>query len=182
MARTHPLEPIHPHLTLGRMAAGAVGGLVGGLFFGVMLLTDSVVADAQLDGKGILPLAEELLATTSPMVLWGIHGLMSIALGIVFSMIVSPQSYRSSILYSLLYSQIVWLAGSLFLLRSLTGEPITYDAAAVYSQMGHLLFGLGLGIFYVGFHHQEVHDALAADSPKWRAWGAREAEEETGHP
>lgn len=178
MARTHPFEPIHPHLTLGRLAAGAVGGIVGGLFFGVLLLTDFITGDAALGGKGMVPLAEEILATSSPMVLWGIHALMSIALGMIFSMIISPHSYRSSILYGLAFSQIVWLGGALFLLRSLTGEPIAYDAAAVYSQIGHLLYGLGLGTFYVGFHHEEVRDALASQSAKWRAWGAREREEE----
>lgn len=174
---THPLEPLHPHVTLGRLAAGAVGGIVGGLFFGVILLSDFLV-DAELGGRGIVPLAEELLDTRSPMVIWAIHAATSIALGMIFSTLISPHSYRSSVLYALGYSQVVWLVGSLLLLRSLTGEPIAYDAAAVYSQIGHLLYGLGLGIFYVGFHHEEVRDAMAAESPKWRAWGERERQEE----
>lgn len=177
MARTHPFEPIHPHLTLGRLAAGAVGGIVGGLLFGVMLLTDFLIRDPTLGGKGMVPLAQEVLGSTSPMLLWGIHALMSIALGLIFSMVISPRSYRSSILYALGYSQIVWI-GSLVVLRSLTGETLEYDPAAVYSQMGHALFGLGLGIFYVGFHHEEVRDAMRAQSEKWRKWGEKERQEE----
>jgi hypothetical protein len=53
--------------------------------------------------------------------------------------------------------------------------PIVFDAGAAFALIGHLVYGLGLGIVYVAFHNLEVREALDASSEKWRAWGDHEA-------
>lgn len=175
MTRTHPLDPVIPALTLGRVTSGAFAGLIGGLFFGVLMLTD-YVASGTLEDRGMLAPVSEVLGTTDAAVVWLVHALVSLAMGIVFSLAIAAHSYRSSLLWALGYGVLLWGVGGVYLLRTLTDQPIGFDSAAAFSLIGHLLYGLGLGLFYVGFHNLEIREALDAESEKWRAWGKRERE------
>lgn len=177
MSRTHPFDPVRPGITLGRVTSGIVGGLVGGLFFGLILLTGAVIADPGLEGQGLGANVGSILGTTGVVTLWAMHSLMSAAFGAIFSMFIVPNSYRSNVLWALGYGVVLWFFVGLLALRSLTGQPIAFDVDAILSLIGHLLYGLGLGVVYVAFHDLEIREALDTQSEKWRAWGRHEQED-----
>lgn len=178
MSRTHPLDPLRPGITMGRLTSGAAAGAVGGMAFGVMMLANFTVNE-QTGRTGMAELVKAALGTDSIMVVWGVHMLTSLALGIVFSLFIMPQSYRSSILWALGYIMIAGFLGSQVILRTvLAGEALDpFDAGAIFALLGHLVYGLFLGIVYVGFHNMEIREALDARSEKWRNWGRNERED-----
>lgn len=177
MSRTHPFDPIRPQATMGRLTSGLAAGLVGGLLFGVMLLSSAVAAEPDLEGRGLGANVARLIGSTNPGLIWAVHSVMSGVFGLVFSLFIVPNSFRSNILFGLLYGAALWAVGYLFVLRTLLGLPPAFDAAAAYTLIGHLLFGLGLGATYVAFHNLEIREALDAQSEKWRVWGRNERED-----
>lgn len=177
MSRTRPFDPVRPAVTLGRVTSGIIGGLVGGLFFGALLLTGAVLADPGLEGQGLGANVASVLGTQGVVTIWAMHSVMSMAFGAIFSMFIVPNSYRSNILWALAYSVALWFFVSLLTLRALTGQPIALDAQAILALVGHLLYGLGLGVIYVAFHDLEIREALDTQSEKWRAWGRQEQED-----
>ena len=174
MTRSHPFDPLRPGLSLGRLTSGLVAGAAGGLAFGVMMLANFTI-HAQIGRTGMLQLVQDFLGTDSATMVWAVHMTTSILLGILFSLLIVPQSYRSSILWALGYILVAGFVGSQLILRTLTGNPIVFDAGAAFALIGHLVYGLVLGLVYVSFHNLEVREALDASSDKWRAWGNREA-------
>lgn len=180
MSRTHPFDPFRPGLSLGRITSGAAGGAVGGMLFGVLMLANFTINE-QTGRTGMAELVKQALGTESIMTVWAVHMATSVMLGILFSVFVLPQSYRSSILWALGYVMIVGFIGSQLVLRSLVGVPIDpFDASAIFALVGHLVYGLGLGIVYVAFHELEITQALDAQTEKWRAWGRHEREDLEG--
>lgn len=174
MSRTHPLDPFRPGLSMGRLTSGFVAGAAGGLAFGVLMLANFTINE-QIGRTGMLSLVQQFLGTDSPAMVWALHMATSIGLGLLFSALIAPQSYRSSILWALGYIMVVGFLLSQVLLRTITGHPIVFDAGAAFALLGHLVYGLVMGAIYVGFHNLEVREALDAQSERWRAWGDREA-------
>src|SRR5882672_8869180 len=60
MTRSHPLDPLRPGLSLGRISSGAVGGLVGGMAFGVLMLGNFTI-NKQIGDTGMVPQLQQLL-------------------------------------------------------------------------------------------------------------------------
>lgn len=178
--RSHPLDPIRPSLSMGRITSGIIGGLAGGLLFGTLLLTDAVMATPRFQDEALGASVAELLGTTSVVRIWAAHSVMSALFGAIFSMLIVPNSYRSNVLWALGYGVVLWLVADLFVLRTLTGEPFAFDAGAAVALIGHLLYGLGLGLVYVAFHDLEIREADRTESERWRRWGRREREETEG--
>lgn len=177
MSRTHPFDPLRPGLSMGRVTSGAVAGAVGGMAFGVLMLANFTINE-QTGRVGMAQLVQDFLGTSNPAAVWGVHMATSIGLGILFSLFIMPQSYRSSILWALGYVMVVGFVLSQLILRYLTGAPIDpFDAGAVFALVGHLVYGLFLGLVYVAFHNLEIREALDAQSEKWRDWGRHERED-----
>lgn len=174
MPRSHPFDPLRPGASLGRLTSGLVAGAAGGLAFGVLMLANFTI-HSQIGRTGMLQLVQQFLGTDSAATVWAVHMTTSILLGVLFSVLVVPQSYRSSILWALGYVLVAGFVGSQVALRTLTGHPVVFDAGAAFALIGHLAYGLVLGLVYVAFHNLEVREALDASSEKWRAWGSREA-------
>lgn len=180
MSRTHPLDPFRPGISLGRLSSGAAGGAVGGILFGVLMLANFTVNE-QTGRTGMAELVRDTLGTQSVMAVWGVHMVTSVALGLVFSLFILPRSYRSSVLWALGYVMVAGFVGSQLILRWLAGAPIDpFDASAAFALVGHLVYGLGLGVVYVAFHELEITQALDAQAEKWRAWGRHEREDLEG--
>lgn len=173
MPRSAPLEVVRPGLTLGRLTSGLVAGAAGGLAFGALMLANFTI-NREVGRTGMVALTRQLLGSDSVAVLWAVHMAVSMLLGALFAAIVAPRSYRSSILFALSYGALAWLVGATVALRALVGAPIDLDAGAVFSLVGHLVYGLVLGAAYVAFHDLEVREALDSASPRWRAWGDHE--------
>lgn len=181
MSRTHPLDPFRPGFSLGRITSGAAAGAVGGMAFGVMMLANFTINE-QTGRTGMAQLLQAFLGTDNAALVWAFHMIVSVLLGIFFSLFIMPQSYRSSILWALGYIMVAGFVGSQILLRGvLVGEDVDpFDAGAIFALVGHLVYGLFLGIVYVAFHNMEIREALDAQSEKWRAWGKHERDELDG--
>lgn len=175
MQRSHPLDPLRPGVSLGRVTSGLVAGAAGGLAFGTLMLANFAI-NRELGGTGMVSLMQAFLGTTSPAQIWAVHMVTSAVIGVIFSLFIAPQSYRSSILWALGYIMIAGFVGSQIILRNvLLNLPIVFDAGAAFALIGHLIYGFFLGLVYVAFHNLEVREAMDASSAKWRAWGDREA-------
>lgn len=176
---SHSARFIRPptRLTLGpRAAAGAMGGIAGGLLFASMLYGSAIFASPEITGRGVLPALQTLLNTTSSAVVFTAHIVMSVVFGLVFAAFVSPRNFRASVVAGLAYGVVVWLLAGFLATRLLTATPLAFDADAAFNLVGHILYGLGLGAVYAGFSRLEVKEALDADDPGWREWGRRLAE------
>jgi hypothetical protein len=162
-----------PGASSARVAAGAMGGVVGGLLFGVLML-GHFIADADTGRTGMAQLIMQFLGTSSPTVVWAVHIATSLALGVVFGLIFAPTSFRSSLIAGVCYALMAGFIGSQLVLRTLLGYPVVFDAGAMFAFIGHLVYGAGLGLTYPWFHRMEMREALSAASPRVRAWGWRE--------
>ncbi|HET6405281.1 MAG TPA: hypothetical protein VFH78_11590 [Candidatus Thermoplasmatota archaeon] len=154
-----------------------MAGAVGGMAFGVLMLANFTVNE-QTGRTGMVELVKQFLGTDSLMIVWSVHMATSVALGLAFSLFILPQSYRSSVLWALGYIMVVGFVGSQVILRYLAGAPFDpFDAGAIFALVGHLVYGLFLGLVYVSFHNLEIREALEARSERWRDWGRHELEE-----
>lgn len=164
-------------LTVGpRAAAGAMGGIVGGLLFAAMLYGSLIFGNPELAGRGVLPALQALLGTGSSAVVFTAHIIMSVVFGLVFATFISPRDSRASLVAGLVYGALVWLFAGFLATRILTSTPLVMDSDAVFNLIGHLVYGLGLGVVYAAFSRLEIKEALDSDDPGWREWGAKLAE------
>ena len=121
-----------PHL-----AAGVVGGLAGGLVFGILMQM-----------MGMIGMVAMLAGSTSTAVGWIVHLAISAAIGGGFGLVSgrflprTPVAVGAGAVYGLLW----WVLGPLVLMPAKLGMPLfQVDATAGKSLMGHVVFGVVLG-------------------------------------
>ncbi len=124
-----------------RLIRGAVGGLAGGLLFGAMM---------QLTGA--IPMVAMLVGSESVAVGWAVHLAISVVLGLGFGLVVGDRlsSVGASLGLGAGYGVVWWVLGGLIAMPLALGMPaFVLNTMAWMSLMGHLVFGLTLGL--VGF-------------------------------
>jgi uncharacterized membrane protein YagU involved in acid resistance len=143
-----------------RLTAGVVGGLAGGLVFGAMM-----------HAMGMIGTIAGLVGSESVAVGWLVHLVVSAAVGVGFALTLGAVShnYGAGALYGLLYGAIWWVLGPLLLMPLFMGmgpfPPI--EQPQIMSLLGHLIYGLVLGLVYVavreqvGQRHREHHGHAA---------------------
>ncbi|MBO0594975.1 hypothetical protein I2485_08180 [Nesterenkonia sp. E16_7] len=115
-----------------------VGGLAGGLAFGALM--------AMMD---MLPMIASLVGSTSAGVGFGVHLVISVLIGLGLTVLLGHtlSSYGRGAIVGLLYGALWWVLGPLLIMPLLMGMPVfTLDAPALWSLMGHLIYGLILGV------------------------------------
>lgn len=171
---------LKPGITTGRLAAGAIGGVVGGLLFGALMFTSILNVTGNIPSPSLLPRVSQILHDiggpiwAGTLVVWTAHMLMSIIFGVVFSLLVSPHSSRLSIVWGLVWGVVLWIGGAVLVLPALLHETFELEGPAFTLLLGHLLFGLGLGGVYAAFHRLEVIEMLDSPNERTRAWARRE--------
>lgn len=125
--------------TIGRRAlAGLIGGVAGGIMFGVLMAM-----------MGMLPTIASMVGSNSPVVGFLIHIAMSIMIGLGLTVIFGNlllTSYPRGIIVGMGYGAIWWVLGPLMGMPMMFGMPLfTIDATALFSLMGHLIYGAILG-------------------------------------
>ena len=121
---------------------GVFGGLVGGLFFGLMMAK-----------MGMLPMIGKMVgyptATAGFVVHMGISATIGGSFGVMFSRFVNGVS--AGLLHGVLYGGVWWILGPLTLMPFLMGMGlgVNWNAAAAANMLpslwGHLAFGFFLG-------------------------------------
>jgi len=139
---------------LRALGRGALGGLLGGLLFTVVMVQ-----------IGFLPTVARLIGSRSPVAGFVTHLVIADLIGASYGLLFRRQSYDlgSALGWGVSYGFFWWILGPLTLLPLLLGATPrwTSDVAAglTASLVGHLAYGAALG---VGFHLLE-----ARYSPWW---------------
>ncbi|GAB4098060.1 hypothetical protein [Sinomonas halotolerans] len=136
-AAAHPGAPLIG--VLGRrLLAGAVGGLAGGIVFGVLMAA-----------MGVLPMIASMVGSSSAAVGFGVHLVISVLIGwgltVPFAGLLS--GYGKAVLVGLAYGALWWVLGPLVIMPTVLGMPLfMVDVAALMSLMGHLVYGAILAV------------------------------------
>lgn len=138
---------------LRRLAAGAAGGLAGGVVFGAMMQM-----------MGMVAMIGGLVGQPDPAVGWLVHLVIAALLGLGYALTfgLSDHSWSRGALFGLLYGAIWWVLGPLLLMPLLMGmPPFQIDQQAVMSLVGHGMYGLVLGLVHTAVLRPQ-HEPTAA--------------------
>jgi uncharacterized membrane protein YagU involved in acid resistance len=143
-ASAHPLIGERGTAGLGRrVVAGVVGGIAGGLVFGILMAM-----------MGMLPMVAGLVRSDLPAVGFAVHIVISILIGLGLTVLFGNlllTGYWRGLIVGLGYGAVWWVLGGLILMPLGLGmQPFMFDANAFFSLIGHLLYGVVLGVVAVG--------------------------------
>jgi len=126
--------------TTHRAVYGIVGGLAGGVVFGLLM--------AMMDMIGMVA---QLVGSSSAAVGWIVHLAISAFIGASFAVLLGSlaKTLVPAALVGMGYGVVWWVLGALLIMPAQLGMPVLQlNTTAWQSLMGHLLFGLVLGIVY----------------------------------
>jgi hypothetical protein len=126
--------------TTHRAVYGILGGLAGGVVFGMLM--------AMMDMIGMVA---QLVGSSSAAVGWIVHLAISAFIGASFAVLLGSlaKSLVPAALVGMGYGVVWWVLGALLIMPAQLGMPVfELNTTAWQSLMGHLLFGLVLGIVY----------------------------------
>lgn len=125
-----------------RIVAGLVGGIVAGLVFGAMM-----------HALGSIAMIGALIGAEGVVTGWIVHLIIAAAIGIAYALVVGPlrPGYGAAVVTGLLYGAVWWVLGPLLLMPLFLGmDPFpAIEQQQIMSLIGHLAYGLVLGIVYV---------------------------------
>lgn len=124
-----------------RVMVGAMGGLVAGMVFGMMMNMLNMIGSIAM-----------LVGSKSNAVGWAVHLLISMAIGVAFSLVPEKKlkSYSAGIGYGMAYGIFWWVLGGLILMPAKLNMPLfDFNTMAWQSLMGHVVFGVILGALTV---------------------------------
>jgi hypothetical protein len=125
---------------------GVLGGVAGGIVFGIMMGV-----------MGMLPMVAGLVGSSSALIGFGVHIVISIIIGIGFGFLFGEWSktFGSASVWGLVYGAIWWVLGPLTLMPLMMGMGVQFASAfttpRLMSLVGHLLFGLVAGLVYAWY-------------------------------
>ena len=125
---------------VNRGLAGIVGGLVGGVAFGILM---------QL--TGMIPMVAMLVGSDSAGIGWLVHLVISAGIGASFGLLLGAwaTTMASSTGLGLGYGVVWWVLGGLLIMPAWLGMGMfTINTMAWMSLLGHLIYGLLLGVVY----------------------------------
>ncbi len=119
---------------------GIIGGIAGGLVFGLLMQI-----------MDMIPMVAQLVGSSSVAVGWIVHLTISAFIGASFAILfgsVAKTLVRGA-LFGMAYGLVWWIVGALLIMPARLGMPVfEFNATAWQSLMGHLLFGLVLGVTF----------------------------------
>ncbi len=136
-----------------RIVAGIVAGLIGGAVFGMMMQMM-----AAPDGKPMMAMVAQVVRSESLVVGWLYHLFNSAVIGGIFGWLLGNRigGYGTGLLWGALYGIAWWILGGLILMPLFLGmspfAPLMMEMmrpVAMGSLMGHIIFGLILGLSFL---------------------------------
>jgi hypothetical protein len=124
---------------------GIIGGLAGGLVFGVMMSM-----------MGVLPMIGKMVGHPSVLAGFAVHMMISAGIGASFAVLFGRvvHAARSGLLAGMSYGGLWWVLGPLTLMPWMMGMGfganlnLAAARAALPSLMGHLVYGVVLGLVH----------------------------------
>jgi len=129
-----------PLTMVGRLINGVVGGLAGGLLFGILM-----------QAIGMIPMVAMLVGSKSVVVGWLVHLAISSFIGASFAGLFGSRATQilPAALFGLGYGVVWWVLGGLLIMPARLGMDVfTFNSMAWLSLLGHLVYGLALGITF----------------------------------
>ncbi|MET3206001.1 UNVERIFIED_ORG: putative membrane protein YagU involved in acid resistance [Arthrobacter sp. UYEF13] len=125
-----------------RVLAGVAGGIAGGIVFGMLM--------AMMD---MLPVIASIVGSASAVVGFGVHLMISVMIGLGLTVLLGNRfltGYGRGALVGLGYGAIWWVLSPLMIMPVMMGMPLfTVDLTALMSLMGHMIYGVILGVVAV---------------------------------
>jgi uncharacterized membrane protein YagU involved in acid resistance len=122
---------------MGRMAGlGVVGGLAGGLVFGVMMAA-----------MGMLPMVAALIGQSDAFVGFLVHMGISAAFGAVFGVIASflPRTWIALLIAGVVFGVVLWVGAALIampLMLGMNAMVLQIGDSQIMSLIGHIVYGV----------------------------------------
>jgi uncharacterized membrane protein YagU involved in acid resistance len=148
-------DPIHRQLegtgirTLQSLGWGAVASLGGGFLFSLVMTA-----------TGTLPMMAMLVGSTSEILGFGVHMIISAAIGMSFGLLFryEANSLGAGVAWGLLYGLVWWFLGPLTLMPILLGGTLTWTTTAAGIALplliGHLIYGAVTAFIYMILEHR----------------------------
>ena len=125
-----------------RVLAGVVGGVAGGAVFGMLMAV-----------MGMLPMIAMMVGSDVAAVGFGIHMMISIVIGLGLTVLFGNlllTGYLRGLIVGMVYGAVWWVLGPLVIMPVMMGMPLfTVDSTALFSLMGHVIYGGILGVVAV---------------------------------
>lgn len=122
-----------------RVISGVLGSLAGGVVFGMLMQM-----------MGMIKMIAGLMGSESAVVGWAVHLVISALFGVGYGLLFG--GFRRAWLGGLIYGFIWYVLGPLTLMPLMMGMGLQWSVAGVTgsmsSLMGHLIYGLVLGLVY----------------------------------
>jgi uncharacterized membrane protein YagU involved in acid resistance len=147
MAHAHA-HPAPRTFSVSNVGDGVAGGLVGGVVFGILMQM-----------MGMIPMIAMLVGSESTAVGWLVHLFNSALFGAVFAVLFGRLSvdWGKAIGLGLVYGAGWWVLGALLIMPLWLGmDPFVLNTTAWQSLVGHLLYGLLLGIVFATLARRQV--------------------------
>ena len=124
---------------------GVVAGLIGGAVFGVQMIS-----------LGMLPMVADMVNSTSLLVGFILHMLISATIGLSYTFVAEfiPQTQRNwpaIIGTGIVFGVIWWVLGALIAMPTILGMSdmvLVIEDPQIMSLNGHIIFGIVLAAFY----------------------------------
>ncbi|MCL5999688.1 MAG: DUF1440 domain-containing protein [Chloroflexi bacterium] len=129
-----------------KVVGGIVGGVIGGIGFGILMGL-----------MGMFPTIAGLVGSTSAVVGFLIHMLISVFIGGTFGLIFGSVStqYPRAALWGLIYGIAWWILGPMVIMPTMMGMGPQFAAALsgpmLMSLMGHMVYGILAGLGYAWY-------------------------------
>jgi uncharacterized membrane protein YagU involved in acid resistance len=130
--------------------SGIIGGLIAGIALGFVLMR-----------MGTLASAGSMLAMQDELSSFLIHLIFSAIAGLIFALVFCKicTSFYNTTLWGIVYGILWWFLGPLILCPWIAGATITWSQTtfmqAIPMLLGHLIYGLVLGITYFWFRERK---------------------------
>lgn len=129
-------------LSTDRLTKGVVAGLIGGSVFGV-----------QMAAMGMLPMVAEMVGSSSVVVGFILHMLISAVIGGSYSLVADrlPDGWVMSILGGIVWGIVWWVLGALIIMPLVLGMSdmvLQVGESQLMSLNGHVMFGIIMAGFY----------------------------------
>jgi hypothetical protein len=123
-----------------RIGAGIIGGLVGGVAFGILMQM-----------AGMIPMVAMLVGSEAVAVGWLVHLAIAAFIGASFAVLFNRYAANvgASTAVGAGYGVVWWVLGALILMPARLGMDLfMFTTMAWQSLMGHVIYGLLLGAVY----------------------------------
>lgn len=152
-----------------KVTAGVVAGLIAGVLFGLMLQMMTVPAENGMR-MSMMVLVAKVVRSDSIAVGWLYHLFNSAVIGAVFAAVLGDRirGYGGGAAWGIAYGVVWWVLGAQILMPLLLGMPAFASLRmapmrmmALGSLMGHMIYGLVLGLALVRLWRQPAVSARA---------------------